>query len=112
MISGPMLSANGTVQVRAPAGVGPGLLAPRRRTEGVPAGSGAGEGRHPNLPVFTLDLVWGIVAWIKSRSPSRGDELMSKGMDRKKEGKKKPAKSLQEKRAAKREKKQNRGFQV
>ena len=37
---------------------------------------------------------------------------MSKGMDRKKEAKKKPAKSLQEKRAAKREKKQNRGFQV
>jgi len=37
---------------------------------------------------------------------------MSKGMDRKKEAKKKPAKSLQEKRAAKREKKQTRGFQV
>jgi hypothetical protein len=37
---------------------------------------------------------------------------VSKGMDRKKEGKKKPAKSLQEKRAAKREKKQNRGFQI
>ena len=35
---------------------------------------------------------------------------MSKGMDRKKEGKKKPAKSAQEKRAAKKEKKQNRGF--
>jgi len=30
-------------------------------------------------------------------------------MDRKKEGKKKPARSLEEKRAAKREKKQNRG---
>jgi hypothetical protein len=58
------------------------------------------------------DSVWGIVAWTKSRSPSRGGELMSKGMDRKKEGKKKPAKSLQEKRAAKREKKQSRGFQV
>jgi hypothetical protein len=37
---------------------------------------------------------------------------MSKGMDRKKEGKKKPAKSLEEKRAAKKEKKQNRGFQI
>ena len=37
---------------------------------------------------------------------------MSKGMDRKKEAKKKPAKSLQEKRAAKKEKKQTRGFQV
>jgi hypothetical protein len=39
------------------------------------------------------------------------ERTMSKGMDRKKEAKKKPAKSLQEKRAAKREKKQNRGFQ-
>jgi hypothetical protein len=37
---------------------------------------------------------------------------MGKGMDRKKEGKKKPAKSLEEKRAAKKEKKQNRGFQL
>jgi hypothetical protein len=35
---------------------------------------------------------------------------MSKGMDRKKEAKKKPAKTADEKRAAKREKKQNRGF--
>jgi hypothetical protein len=35
--------------------------------------------------------------------------LMSKGMDRKKEGKKKPAKSFEEKRAAKREKRQSRG---
>lgn len=34
---------------------------------------------------------------------------MGKGMDRKKEGKKKPTKTLEEKRAAKREKKQNRG---
>jgi hypothetical protein len=34
---------------------------------------------------------------------------MSKGMDRKKEGKKKPAKSFDEKRAAKREKRQGRG---
>jgi len=33
---------------------------------------------------------------------------MSKGMDRKKEGKKKPAKSLEEKRAAKRDKKEKR----
>jgi len=50
-------------------------------------------------------------------APARGclapeERTMSKGMDRKKEGKKKPAKSLQEKRAAKREKKQNRGFQL
>jgi hypothetical protein len=39
---------------------------------------------------------------------------MSKGLDRKREAKKKPAKSLQEKRAAKKEKKekrQGRGFQ-
>jgi hypothetical protein len=34
--------------------------------------------------------------------------LMGKGMDRKKEDKKKPAKSLEEKRAAKREKKASR----
>jgi hypothetical protein len=34
---------------------------------------------------------------------------MSKGMDRKKESKKKPAKTLEEKRAQKREKKANRG---
>jgi hypothetical protein len=33
---------------------------------------------------------------------------MSKGMDRKKEGKKKPSKTLEEKRAAKKEKKANR----
>jgi hypothetical protein len=35
--------------------------------------------------------------------------FMSKGMDRKKETKKKPAKTLEEKRAAKREKKAARG---
>jgi len=34
---------------------------------------------------------------------------MSKGMDRKKETKKKPAKTLEEKRAAKREKRETRG---
>ena len=39
------------------------------------------------------------------------EQAMSKGLDRKREGKKKPQKSLQEKRAAKKEKKQNRGFQ-
>lgn len=37
---------------------------------------------------------------------------MSKGMDPRKETKKKPAKSLQEKRAAKKEKKANKGFRV
>jgi hypothetical protein len=35
---------------------------------------------------------------------------MSKGMDRKKEGKKKPAKTLEEKRAAKKAKKTDRAF--
>jgi hypothetical protein len=40
------------------------------------------------------------------------ESTVSKGMDRKKEAKKKPAKSAQEKRAAKREKKQNRGFHL
>jgi hypothetical protein len=39
-------------------------------------------------------------------------DAVSKGMDRKKEAKKKPAKSAQEKRAAKREKKHNRGFHI
>ena len=34
---------------------------------------------------------------------------MSKGMERKKEGKKKPAKTLEEKRAAKRAKREGRG---
>jgi len=34
---------------------------------------------------------------------------MSKGMDQKKENKKKPAKSFEEKRAAKREKRQHKG---
>jgi hypothetical protein len=34
---------------------------------------------------------------------------MSKGMDKKKEAKKKPAKTLEEKRAAKREKRESRG---
>ena len=36
---------------------------------------------------------------------------MSKGLDKRREAKKKPQKSLQEKRAAKKEKKQSRGFQ-
>jgi hypothetical protein len=35
---------------------------------------------------------------------------MSKGMDKKKEGKKKPAKTLEEKRAAKKAKKADRAF--
>ncbi len=37
---------------------------------------------------------------------------MSKGMDRKKDGKKKPAKTLMEKRAAKREKRASKQFRV
>jgi hypothetical protein len=36
--------------------------------------------------------------------------IMGKGLDRKKEQKKKPAKSLQEKRAAKREKRAAKGY--
>jgi len=38
--------------------------------------------------------------------------VMSKAMDTKKDAKKKPAKSLMEKRAAKKEKKANRGLRV
>jgi hypothetical protein len=41
---------------------------------------------------------------------SPGVTAMAKSQDRKKETKKKPAKTLEEKRAAKREKKQNRGM--
>jgi hypothetical protein len=37
------------------------------------------------------------------------ERIMGKGMDRKKEEKKKPAKTLEEKRAAKKEKRQARG---
>jgi hypothetical protein len=49
------------------------------------------------------------VSFAPSTTASVKEIQMSKGMDRKKEGKKKPARSLEEKRAAKREKKQNRG---
>jgi hypothetical protein len=48
------------------------------------------------------------VSFAPSTTDPAKEIRMSKGMDRKKEGKKKPAKSLAEKRAAKREKKQNR----
>ena len=37
------------------------------------------------------------------------ERIMGKGLDKKKEQKKKPAKTLEEKRAAKREKKESRG---
>jgi hypothetical protein len=37
------------------------------------------------------------------------EHAMSKGMERKKEGKKKPAKTLEEKRAAKKAKRESRG---
>src|SRR5665213_225392 len=43
-------------------------------------------------------------------SQRTGADAMSKGMDQKKEGKKKPAKSLEEKRAAKKAKKADRAF--
>jgi hypothetical protein len=39
------------------------------------------------------------------------ERAMSKGLDRRREAKKKPTRSLQEKRAAKRKKEQSRGFQ-
>jgi len=42
--------------------------------------------------------------------PSNEDRIMSKGMDRKKETKKKPAKTMKEKRAEKNEKKTTKGF--
>jgi hypothetical protein len=51
-----------------------------------------------------------VVLWEENIVKRR--DIVSKGMDRKKEAKKKPAKSPQEKRAAKKEKKQNRGFQI
>jgi hypothetical protein len=54
---------------------------------------------------------WRIVVPRRENIVKRRDTV-SKGMDRKKEAKKKPAKSAQEKRAAKKEKKQNRGFQI
>jgi hypothetical protein len=52
---------------------------------------------------------WGIVHG-EDAAGRRDEECnMSKGLDKKKEQKKKPAKSLEEKRAAKREKKESRG---
>ena len=51
-------------------------------------------------------MVCGLAA---SLAAFTGARIMSKGMDRKKEQKKKPAKTLEEKRALKREKKANRG---
>ncbi|TLZ35579.1 MAG: hypothetical protein E6K24_09735 [Gammaproteobacteria bacterium] len=45
-------------------------------------------------------------------SPQSEEPVMSKAMDTKKDAKKKPAKSLMEKRAAKKEKKANRGLRV
>ena len=44
-----------------------------------------------------------------SRATQHRSNAMSKGMDRKKEEKKKPAKTLEEKRAAKRAKRESRG---
>lgn len=41
------------------------------------------------------------------RTPAKQEAVMSKGMDQKKSEKKKPQKTLEEKRAAKREKKAN-----
>jgi hypothetical protein len=60
---------------------------------------------------LSIPRKWRIVVPRKENIGKRRDTV-SKGMDRKKEAKKKPAKSPQEKRAAKKEKKQNRGFQL
>ena len=46
---------------------------------------------------------------IASLSVNKEERIMGKGMDRKKEDKKKPAKTLEEKRAAKKEKRAARG---
>jgi hypothetical protein len=49
---------------------------------------------------------------LKKFPPSTGATEMSKGKDRKKETKKKPTKTLEEKRAAKKAKKEGRGFTI
>jgi hypothetical protein len=52
------------------------------------------------------------IAWPEGRilrNLSKQENPMSKGMDQKKQTKKKPAKTFEEKRAAKREKRQTRG---
>jgi hypothetical protein len=46
----------------------------------------------------------------KNYSPQPKELAMGKAMDTKKDSKKKPAKSLMEKRAAKKEKKENKGY--
>lgn len=46
------------------------------------------------------------VGWVITQPQPQGAEIMSKGQDAKKEAKKKPAKSLKEKRAEKKSKKQ------
>jgi hypothetical protein len=45
-------------------------------------------------------------------NPGRGEINMSKGQDSRKNNKKKPLKTLMEKRAAKRAKKENKGFSL
>jgi hypothetical protein len=61
----------------------------------------------------SLTDLFSTLRYCSRHSPRRaafiGSAVMSKGMDRKKETKKKPTKTLEEKRAAKREKKANRG---
>jgi hypothetical protein len=46
---------------------------------------------------------------LRKTSTKPEEHAMSKGMERKKEGKKKPAKTLEEKRAAKKAKRESRG---
>jgi hypothetical protein len=60
----------------------------------------------------TYSRHWSIVRAATPMFGTHRERIMSKGMDRKKDTKKKPAKSLQEKRAAKKEKKANKGFHV
>jgi len=65
-----------------------------------------GIGRFSNDPDL-LTLSQNANCSLQSEEP-----VMSKAMDTKKDAKKKPAKSLMEKRAAKKEKKANRGLRV
>jgi hypothetical protein len=67
----------------------------------------------PRVENQSLTDLFSTLRYCSRHSPRRaafiGSAVMSKGMDRKKETKKKPTKTLEEKRAAKREKKANRG---
>ena len=75
-------------------------------------GPGAARGRVASEPPSSFRLLLRAVSPYDDPSGAsgpRGELLMSKGMDQKKENKKKPAKSFDEKRAAKREKRRTKG---